>query len=257
MTSFSGATEAPSAREIAPVVAIVQARMTSTRLPGKVLMDIAGRPALAMMLGRVRRARFIDRIVVATTVNATDDPIVSLCGRLETAVFRGDEHDVIGRFVAAAARYDACTIVRLTADCPFADPAVIDGAIAMYRDGDWDYVGNAGRRSLPDGLDVEVFSRAALERSARSTAHPLVREHVTVQLRGVRSDVLPDGGFRRANYELPADFSHIRWTLDRDDDLARLRRLAARLPENFSWLQALAEATKEPALLGPQGTAPS
>jgi len=233
-----------------PLVAIIQARMTSTRLPGKVLMDIGGRSALELMVSRVKRATLVDGIVVATTTNATDDPVVSLCERLGIATFRGDEHDVLGRFAGAAKAHGAATVVRLTGDCPIADPAVVDDAIRLYASGRWDYVGNANRRTYPDGLDVEVFSRAALERADREAAHPFAREHVTPYIRGTRRDIIPDGGFARGDLIYPADFSHIRWTLDRQDDLERLRRLVSKLPDGFDWLSALSVATREPSLLG-------
>ena len=232
------------------LIAIIQARMTSTRLPGKVLMDIAGRPALELMVSRVKRATLIDGIVVATTSNATDDPVIALCERLGVATFRGDEQDVLARFAAAAGVFGAETVVRLTGDCPIIDPAVIDDAVRLYRSGDWDYVGNGNRRTYPDGLDVEVFTRAALERAAREADHPFAREHVTPYLRGIRPDIIPDGGFRRGDLVYAADFSHIRWTLDRQDDLDRLRRLVPKLPDGFDWLTALSVATREPSLLG-------
>ena len=110
------------------VAAIIQARMTSTRLPGKVMTDLNGRPLLAYMLARVRRAQRVDRVIVATTANATDDAVAELCGRLDVPVFRGDEVDVLGRFVGAASQFGADTIIRLTADCPLVDPAIIDAA---------------------------------------------------------------------------------------------------------------------------------
>jgi len=231
------------------IVAIIQARMTSTRLPGKVLAEIGGRPALAYMLQRVRRSERLQQIVVATTVNATDDPVAELCNKLEVDVFRGDEMDVLGRYVAAAEIYDADPIVRLTADCPMIDPTVIDEAIDYYKDNDFDYVSNGIVRTYPDGLDVEVVSRAALKKASQETNHPICREHVTPYVRGDKPGV-PHGNFKVGNFSFHVDFSHIRWTLDTVDDLACLQELAGLLPDDFTWMQALAKATKYPRTLG-------
>jgi len=239
---------------VSQIVAVIQARMTSTRLPGKVLMDIAGKPALELMLSRVSKAKTLDRIVIATTSNATDDPVADLCRRLGVGVFRGSEVDVLERYLGAALEARATTVVRLTADCPFADPAVIDGAVDFFRGGYWDYAGNANRRTFPDGLDVEVFSATALGRAAREARHPFAREHVTPYLRGIKTEMIGDGHFRRGDYMFVADFAHVRWTLDRPDDLERLRRLASLLPEGFGWLEALSVATKFPDLLGVTST---
>lgn len=233
----------------AKVVAIIQARMTSSRLPGKVMADICGKPALQRMIERARRAERLDEIVVATTVNATDGPVVELCKRLGVKVFRGDEADVLGRYLNAAGLARAGVIVRLTADCPMIEPTLIDQAVTTFQSGNWDYVSNAVRRTYPDGLDVEVFSREALERAAREAQHPFLREHVTPYINGKRAG-LPHGDFALGDMTFEADFSHVRWAVDTSEDLDRVRRLFALLPENFTWLHALAAATREPELLG-------
>ena len=231
------------------IVTIVQARMTSSRLPGKVLADIDGRSSLAYMLERVQRARNVGRIVVATTVNDTDDPVAQLAERLGVSVFRGDEMDVLGRYADAAELFNADPIVRLTADCPMIDPTVIEAVVQLYRHGDWDYVGNGINRTFPDGLDVEVFSRAALVAADREAKHPFLREHVTPYIRGTYEQY-ESGDFRIGHSIFEADFSHIRWTLDTADDLHRIRRLVALLPDDHTWLQALSVATRFPELLG-------
>ncbi len=231
-----------------PVVAIIQARMTSTRLPGKVLVDIAGKPAIAWMLDRLRAAREIDRIVVATTVNATDDPVAGFCRNAGVDVFRGDEADVLGRYCAAAEAFDAASVVRLTADCPMIDPAIVDRVIARFLEGDLDYCSNYIERTYPIGLDTEVFSRAVLERCGREARSAYAREHVTPLMR----DADPEQrglDLKRGHVRHEADFSHIRWTLDTPEDLEMLRGYFAVLPEGFTWQQALAAATRDPALL--------
>lgn len=230
-------------------VAIVQARMTSTRLPGKVMADFCGAPLLARMVERIGRAQRLDAVVVATTDRASDDPVAALAGELEVGVYRGEEMDVLGRMAGAAEAARADTVVRLTADCPLHDPALIDAAVAGYEAGAWDYYGNAVDRTYPDGLDVEVFSRDALERAAAEARHPFLREHVTPWLNGAWPQY-GSGEFRRGAMRFEADFAHVRWTVDTAEDLARARRLWSLAPAGFGWLQLLSIATREPALLG-------
>jgi len=234
-------------REDRRTVAVIQARMTSTRLPGKVLADFFGRPMLAHMLDRVRRARRLDAIWVATTANATDDPVADLCAASDVPVFRGDEHDVLSRFVAVAEEAGAEIVVRLTADCPLIDPTVVDAAVDLRDREDRDYLSNAIRRTYPDGLDVEVFTRAALETADRETKSGFMREHVTPYL---RTGCYPDAGvFSVGHLCGPADFSHLRWTVDTAADLAHARRLAERVSPTAGWLEIVALLTRRPDLL--------
>lgn len=220
------------------VVGIIQARMTSSRLPGKVLADIAGKPCLEQMITRVRQSRRLDKIIVATTALPSDDPIASLCKRLDIGCYRGDEADVLGRYLEAAHWAGADVVVRLTADCPMHDASVIDGAIALFDSGNYDYVSNAVVRTYPDGLDVEVFGVSVLEEAAREATDTFLREHVTTYIRGSRSD-LPRGNFRLGHFVYPIDYGKIRWTLDRPDDLEKIRRFFSLLPDGFGWKQAL------------------
>ncbi len=231
------------------IAAIIQARMTSSRFPGKVLADVCGKPMLERMLARVRRAESLHRIVVATTVNAVDDPVAALCDRLGVKSYRGGEDDVLGRFLEAARGVSAQVVVRLTADCPMTEPALIDQAVAMLRENDFDYVSNTLVRTYPDGLDVEAFTAEALEVAAREAAGPELREHVTPYIHGGRKD-LPSGNFKRGDLVYDADFGHLRWTVDYPDDLERIRCFFRQLPGNFTWLEALALATRQPDLLG-------
>lgn len=229
-------------------VAIVQARMTSTRLPGKVLAEINGRPMLSYMLSRVKRAARLDAVWVATTVNASDDPVVALCADLEVPVLRGDEGDVLARYVATAKAADADAVVRLTADCPFSDPNVIDEAVRLFVDGGYDYLSNAMKRTYPDGLDVEVFTRATLIATERETTLPFHREHVTSYMRVGVFKGIPAGDFRVGDILAPADFSHLRWTVDTAQDLAHVRAIARELPDDHGWMDVLSLLTRRPEL---------
>lgn len=213
--------------------------MTSTRLPGKVLADICGKPALQRLIERLQPSALLDEITVATTALDTDNPIEDLCRSLGIRSFRGDEMDVLGRYVAAAAAFGADVIVRVTADCPMHDASVVDDAIRLFRQGDFDHVSNAVVRTYPDGLDVEVMSRDALERTASEAEAPFLREHVTTYIRGSRKD-LAVGDFRLGHLTNAEDLSHLRWTVDYPEDLERVRRYFAVLPEGFGWREALA-----------------
>ncbi|NQV81992.1 MAG: glycosyltransferase family protein [Alphaproteobacteria bacterium] len=230
-------------------LAIIQARMTSKRLPGKVMADLGGKPLLHYMVDRVRSSKMLHNIVVATTTNAADDPVTELCGNLDVDVFRGSEQDVLGRFFEASQLYPDNLIVRLTADCPLIDAALIDAVVLMFGDGAYDYVSNTVDRTFPDGLDVEAFSKRTLEITHDLACRSEEREHVT--------PFMIEGGaasapFRVGQYRFAADFGHLRWTVDTPQDLDRIRKLEARLAGEFTWLDALAEATKDPSLLGTQ-----
>ena len=161
-------------------VAIIQARMTSTRLPGKVLKEICGKPMLARQIERVARARLVDLVAVATSEDASDDPIAALCAEFGVPSYRGSLADVLGRFQGAAERLGpADHIVRLTGDCPLSDPSIVDACVAVHIANGADYTANGVERTYPDGLDVEVMTSSVLARAAREAKDPFQREHVT------------------------------------------------------------------------------
>jgi spore coat polysaccharide biosynthesis protein SpsF len=202
-------------------VAIVQARMTSSRLPGKVLADLAGRPLLEQLLRRVAAMHEVDEIVVATTVLPTDDPVAELVGRLGFGVFRGDEQDVLSRFLGAASQARADLIVRLTADCPLLDPAESDRVVRVLIDaGEADYASNVDPRTYPLGLDTEALFRDTLERVGRLGRSPDAREHVTWLILRERPEL-----FLRRSVTDREDNSDLRWTVDTPEDLAAVGRL--------------------------------
>lgn len=202
------------------VVCVSQARMTSTRLPGKVLMEAAGRPLIEHHLGRLRRARNLDAIVLATTVNRTDDPLVAAADRLGVPVFRGDEVDVLGRFAGAAAMMEADVVVRVTADCPLIDPELIDALIEARTDGA-DYLWIDVTR-WPRGFDAEVFARDLLDEADRNATEAYEREHVTpyIYRRPERFRLGPPLGPAPGEWTTPC-----RLCVDEPSDLELVRRL--------------------------------
>ena len=228
--------------------------MGSSRLPGKVLMEACGRPLLSLMLDRVKRCETIDEIRVATSDREKDDEVEEVARTFGVLCFRGSESDVLDRYRGAAERSQADVVVRLTGDCPFIDPKVVDRVIRHYEDraDSVDYVSNILRRTYPQGLDTEVFSRAALERAAAEARHPYHREHVTPYIHGRNCEGLPTGEFQLSSVEYETDFSHLRLCVDETEDYEFVRRVfEALLPENpgFSWLDVVALLTCHPDLL--------
>lgn len=210
------------------VVIVVQARMGSTRLPGKVLKDIAGRPMLSYQLERLRRVELADRVVLATTTSETDDAIVRFGADEGIEVTRGSEHDVLSRYCEAAARFNATVLVRITSDCPLIDPQLVDHAIAVFRGpAVYDYVSNMIEPSWPCGMAVEVVSAAALAEAGRESTDAAEREHVT-----------PFIYWRPARYRLGSltrnpNLSHHRWTVDTLEDFQLVARILETLyPRN-------------------------
>ena len=205
------------------VVAVIQARMASTRLPNKVLADLAGRPMLAHVVARVRMARNIDEVVVATSTGPADAAIEAFCRSEGVTCFRGSENDVLDRYYQAALASHADVVVRITADCPLHDPAVIEQVVARFDPAATDYVSNTTERTYPDGLDTEVFSMATLDRAWREATWSSEREHVTSYIWKQ-----PDK-FRIAQVTQARDLSALRWTVDEPSDLALVREVYRRL----------------------------
>lgn len=206
------------------VVAVVQARMTSTRLPGKVLRQVDGKPLLGYQLERMRRATRLDRIVIATTVNPTDDPIAAFCEAAGCDVVRGPESDVLARHAQAAQRFNAETVVRLTSDCPLIDPAVIDEAVRRFQVAEHcDYLSNMLAPSFPYGYAVEVMTVQALREAAAEALAPEEHEHVTpfIYWRPRR--------FALQSFTMVPDLSQHRWTVDTPEDFELVSRILHRL----------------------------
>jgi spore coat polysaccharide biosynthesis protein SpsF len=201
------------------ILAVLQARMSSTRLPGKVMADLVGAPMILRQIERLRRARRLDRIAVATSTDPSDDGLAAMLALHDIRVHRGPLDDVLGRYAGALAAFGpAEVLVRLTADCPLADPEVIDATVALLTDRGLDYAANTpAHRTYPKGLDVEAMRAECLLRAAREATDPYEREHVTPYL--YRHPEL----FAQAFISQEAEEGEVRWTVDRPDDLQFVR----------------------------------
>ena len=165
------------------VVAIVQARMGSVRFPGKVMQSLAGKTLIEVLISRLKKAKRIDQIVVATTTENSDDPLATLLESKKISVVRGDRDDVLGRYVKAAKKTKAGVVVRITGDCPLIDPDLVQQAISIFQANEVDYLANCHIRSYPDGMDIQVFTVRCLQESSKQTHDKLDREHVTLHIR--------------------------------------------------------------------------
>jgi spore coat polysaccharide biosynthesis protein SpsF len=229
-------------------VAIIQARMTSSRLPGKVLKEIDGQPMLAHVVERVQRARRVDEVAVATTHETEDDAVAAFCESRCIPVYRGDPFDVLDRYYQAARRFQADVVVRVTADCPLIDPGVVDLTIEEFLRTGADFAANRlpppWKRTYPIGLDTEVCSFAALERAWREADQPYQREHVMPYLYD------QEGRFKVALVNHEPDYGALRWTVDTAEDLKFVRRVFAHFSgqHDFTWLDVLALLQREPDL---------
>jgi spore coat polysaccharide biosynthesis protein SpsF (cytidylyltransferase family) len=193
------------------IIAIIQARLGSTRLPGKVLLDLEGRTVLEHVVRRVKSSKHVDDVIVATTINMDDLEIVKLCTNLGIRVYCGSEDDVLDRYYQTARRFKADHIVRITSDCPLIDPVVIDEVIKLHFLDEADYSTNTIKETYPDGEDVEVFTFEALKQTWKNANLASEREHVTPYLR-------KNPAFKIASLESKKDLSNKRWTLDNPED---------------------------------------
>lgn len=201
------------------ILAILQARTSSRRLPGKVLRPILGKPMLQMQIERLKQSTSIDKLLVATSIEPEDNPLEDLCDEIGVDCFRGNLNDVLDRFCRAASQYRPRTIVRLTGDCPLTDPEIIDYGIAFYQNNSFDYVSNSLERTYPIGLDLEVFSYKLLKEAARDAVLPSEREHVTAYFRN-HPEIYTIGQFYH-----DADLSQHRWTVDEAADFEFVSRV--------------------------------
>lgn len=206
-------------------IAIIQARMGSTRLPGKILKPVLGQPMLARQIERVKRAQTLDQIIVATTTDSLDAPIYRLANQLDIPSYRGSTNNVLDRFYQAALRFNADIIVRLTGDCPVIDPAVIDTTVTTFHRSHSDYVSNVHRRSFPRGMDVEVFNFKTLELAWRQAKSNYDCEHVTAYI------YAKPQRFKLKTILAPPSLGRpeLRLTVDEPADLKLIRQIYQRL----------------------------
>lgn len=225
------------------IIAIIQARTGSTRLPGKVLMDLAGEPMLVRVVNRTRRAKLLDDLIVATTELPQDDVLAQLCVSREWNYYRGSEQDVLDRYYQAAYTNHADVIVRITSDCPLIDPHLTDEVIQAYLSPpEADYVSNnLPTRTFPRGLDTEVFGFKLLEQLWKQDKNPQTREHVTLHiLKNLNS-------FRTRGVNNNQDLSGWRWTVDTPEDLQFVRKIYEYfLNDKFSWRDVAQLVTDHP-----------
>lgn len=239
--------------------------MGSSRLPGKVLLDIAGKTMIQRVIERAGRARLLDSVVVATTVDASDDAVAAFAGSLGVACSRGSLHNVLDRYYQAALAQQAGLVVRITGDCPLIDPALVDQAVQTMLDGGYDFTANRlpppFGRTFPIGLDVEVCTFAALERAWQQADQAFQREHVMPFIyEGVELERLSEGlsvgvsmrGFKIAVLNHAPDYGAQRWTVDTPEDLEFVRRLFEHLEDKnaFTWYDVLAVLQQHPDLAG-------
>ncbi|NWG32928.1 MAG: glycosyltransferase family protein [Chloroflexi bacterium] len=246
------------------VVAIIQGRMSSSRLPGKILADIAGQPMLQRVFIRTSRSASVSQTIFATTTDPSDDPVAEYCDFSGIPFTRGSLYDVLDRYHQSAKEAKADVVVRITADCPVIDPALIDDCVNTLLDGGYDFAANRlpppWGRTYPIGLDTEVCTFAALERAWKEAAEPHQREHVMpyfyegVELitdnRLLHTGISPRG-FRIALLHHTTDFGDYRWTVDTPEDLEFMRQVYARFDgrDDFSWKEVLDLVHDNPNLM--------
>jgi len=233
---------------VTEALAIIQARMSSSRLPGKVLLDICGKPMLERVLERVNFARLVDHTLVATSTDPSDDSLAMWCKDYGVDCFRGSMQDVLDRFYQAALLHKPRFVARITSDCPVIDPGLIDDTIRTCRENDVDFAATRlpppFHRTYPIGLDVEVSTFAALERAWREASNPAEREHVFPYLYD------QPGRFNLKILNHEPDYGSLRWTVDTAKDLELIIRIYEHfLPrEEFRWLEVLELVESKPEL---------
>ncbi|MDM7858933.1 aminotransferase class III-fold pyridoxal phosphate-dependent enzyme [Thiopseudomonas acetoxidans] len=225
------------------VVAIVQARMGSTRLPNKVMRSIVGLPMIELLLKRLSKAKEVDQIVVATSIDPRNEPLVERVQQLGYACEQGSEKDVLSRYLQAAEAHHADVIVRITGDCPLVDPELVDTVISAFKANPVDYFSNVSPATYPDGLDIEVFTLKALQRSAQESDSEYDHEHVTPYIRNQLS-------FSKSSIQHNEDLSALRWTVDELEDLQVITHIFEHFAPDihFSWLEVLELQKNKPEL---------
>jgi len=231
------------------ILCVIQARMSSKRLPNKALADLNGIPVIIRMLNRIKLSKFIDTIVVATGVAKENDPLERTIKKYsDIDVYRGDDIDVLSRYVEVAKIYKADFVIRLTGDCPLIDSDIIDKAIKLLYSTKSDYTSNIIKRTFPDGLDVEVFKIDALLEANRMSLDSFSREHVTTYMHGLRKKKKYSKTFKITSLENSVDFSNLRWTLDEQKDLDFLNIIFENIENNTPWMEIISFLVNKPEI---------
>ena len=230
------------------IICIIQARVGSSRFPGKILKKLNRKPSILRMIDRVKLSKNIEEIWIATGVSSENDQLEKVLKNSDVRVFRGDEDDVLSRFSCIQKKTNAKTIVRLTGDCPLIDPLIIDQVINLYIKERVDYASNTINRTFPDGLDVEVFSDKSLIEADKNAKEKFSREHVTTYIHGKYKKKYTKGNFRTKSLENDVDFSHLRWTLDEDKDFYFLEKIFQEVSYDASWQEIISFLTKKSLL---------
>lgn len=224
---------------------IIQARLGSTRLPGKVLLKVGKKTLLQYEIERLQQAKNLDKIVIATGDNRENDAIAKLCRRIKVDCFRGSESDVLGRYYQCSLKYPRYkNIIRITGDCPLIDPAVVDEVIEYYQKNHYDYVSNVvvKEETYPDGMDVEIFSKNILFEAARKEKDPFSREHINIyMLRGRH--------IKRGSLSAGHNWAHFRFTVDYKEDFEVIKFLVKNCKLDASYLDYISILTKNPEIM--------
>tara|TARA_Y100000589_G_scaffold332088_1_gene389165 strand:+ start:8886 stop:10931 length:2046 start_codon:yes stop_codon:yes gene_type:complete len=231
------------------IIAIIQCRLNSRRLPNKAILKLNKVPVIIRMLNRVKKSKLINEIWVATGISKENDKLCKLLLKKNIRTFRGDDNNVLSRFMDIASKTKAKYIVRLTADCPLVDASIIDKAITSITKYKLDYVSNILKRTYPDGLDVEVFSRNTLKKTFENVTDDYSKEHVTTYMHGLHKKKYKKGQFKKFNIENAINFSHMRWTLDEEKDFHFINDIFCNLKNDFFWEDVLEYLTKYPEKL--------
>lgn len=226
------------------IVAILQARCSSSRLPNKVMLKIMNKPMIQHQINRLKKSKLVDEIVIATSTDKSDDLLARLCKKLNLPIFRGSLNNVLDRFYHTANHYKADIVVRLTGDCPLIDPEIIDMAIQKHLLEENDYTSNIIIETYPDGLDVEVISISAIKEAWKNSKLKSEKEHVTTYIR-------KKSKYKKSNLSSEEDMSHYRWTVDEPADFEFVTKVYESLGKNekhFSTSEIYDLLEKEPRL---------
>ncbi|PPR15614.1 MAG: 3-aminobutyryl-CoA aminotransferase [Alphaproteobacteria bacterium MarineAlpha9_Bin3] len=231
------------------ILCVIQARMSSSRLPNKALADLNGTPAIIRMINRVKCSKLIDKIVIATGNAKENDYLEQTIKEYSNEdVYRGNDNDVLSRYVETTLKYKADLVIRLTGDCPLIDPEIIDQTIELLISSNSDYASNIINRTFPDGLDVEVFTKRILFEADKFSLDSFSREHVTTYMHGMRKNKAHSNIIKIKSLEYTSDFSNLRWTLDEQKDLDFLNLIFENLPSDVKWMDIISFLVNKPEI---------